>query len=102
MEETARGRVEAAGGQGGDESPACCSIRSFGSSAGKGSTFSDIVRRAGGINLGDEALDGPFGEISLEKIVELNPDVIITDEYRARGQRGVAARTLATIPPWPT
>lgn len=54
---------------------------SFGSSAGKGSTFSDIVRRAGGINLGDEALDGPFGEISLEKIVELNPDVIITDEY---------------------
>lgn len=54
---------------------------SFGSSAGKGSTFSDIVRRAGGINLGDEALDGPFGEISLEKIVELNPDVIITDEF---------------------
>ncbi len=54
---------------------------SFGSSAGKGSTFSDIVRRAGGINLGDEALDSTFGEISLEKIVELNPDVIITDEY---------------------
>ena len=54
---------------------------SFGSSAGTGSTFSDIVRRAGGINLGDEALDGPFGEISLEKIVELDPDVIITDEW---------------------
>ena len=54
---------------------------SFGSSAGKGSTFSDIVRRAGGINLGDEALESPFGEISLEKIVELNPDVIITDEF---------------------
>jgi iron complex transport system substrate-binding protein len=54
---------------------------SFGSSAGKGSTFSDIVRRAGGINLGDEALDSVFGEISLEKIVELNPDVIVTDEY---------------------
>lgn len=54
---------------------------SFGSSAGKGSTFSDIVERAGGINLGDEALAGPFGEISLEKIVELDPDVIITDEY---------------------
>ncbi|MCY4436535.1 MAG: ABC transporter substrate-binding protein [Chloroflexi bacterium] len=53
----------------------------FGSSAGKGSTFSDIVQRAGGINLGDEVLDGPFGEISLEKIVELNPDVIITDEF---------------------
>ena len=53
----------------------------FGSSAGKGSTFSDIVRRAGGVNLGDEALDGPFGEISLEKIVELDPDVIITDEF---------------------
>lgn len=53
----------------------------FGSSAGKGSTFSDIVQRAGGINLGDEALDGPFGELSLEKIVELNPDVIITDEF---------------------
>ena len=53
----------------------------FGSSAGPGSTFSDIVRRAGGVNLGDEALDGPFGEISLEKIVELNPDVIITDEF---------------------
>ncbi len=53
----------------------------FGSSAGKGSTFSDIVQRAGGTNLGDEALDGPFGEISLEKIVELNPDVIITDEF---------------------
>ena len=53
----------------------------FGSSAGKGSTFSDIVQRAGGINLGDEALDGPFGEISLEKIVELNPDVIVTDEF---------------------
>lgn len=53
----------------------------FGSSAGKGSTFSDIVQRAGGINLGDEALDGPFGEISLEKIVELDPDVIITDEF---------------------
>ena len=53
----------------------------FGSSAGKGSTFSDIVQRAGGINLGDEELDGPFGEISLEKIVELNPDVIVTDEF---------------------
>ena len=32
----------------------------FGSSAGKGSTFSDIVQRAGGINLGDEALAGPL------------------------------------------
>ena len=73
-------RVEAAVAKA-ETKPRVLFYSSFGSSAGKGSTFSDIVRRAGGINLGDEALDGPFGEISLEKIVELNPDVIITDEY---------------------
>ena len=58
----------------------------------RGSTFSDIVQRAGGINLGDEALDGPFGEISLEKIVELNPDVIITDEFSTGRQCRVAGK----------
>lgn len=59
---------------------------SFGTTAGIGSTGSDIIERAGGINVAAEAGIGPFGSISLEKVVELNPDVIIMDEYTPDNQ----------------
>ncbi len=59
---------------------------SFGATAGIGSTGSDIIERAGGINVAEEAGIGPFGSISLEKVVALNPDVIIMDEYSPDNQ----------------
>ena len=59
---------------------------SFGTTAGVGSTGADIIKRAGGINVAEEAGIGPFGSISLEKIVELNPDVIIMDQYSPDNQ----------------
>lgn len=53
------------------------SYNSYGTTYGKGTTFDDIVTRAGLVNAAAKAgLEG-YPKISKEKIVELNPDVII-------------------------
>jgi len=53
------------------------SYNSYGTTHGKGTTFDDIVTRAGLINCVAEAGMEEYPKISKEKIVELNPDVII-------------------------
>ena len=50
---------------------------SYGSTSGKGTTFDDIVTRAGLVNAAAKAGLESNAKISKEKIVELNPDVII-------------------------
>ena len=50
---------------------------SFGTTSGKNTTFSDMVKLINGVNVVAEAgIDG-FKDISKEKIIELNPDIII-------------------------
>lgn len=49
----------------------------YGSTNGKGTTFDDIVTRAGLINAAATAGLDPYAQISKEKIIELNPDVIL-------------------------
>ncbi|WBW97688.1 ABC transporter substrate-binding protein [Oceanirhabdus sp. W0125-5] len=52
------------------------SYNSYGSTNAKGTTFDDIVNKAGCINVASEAgLEG-WPQISKEKIIELNPDII--------------------------
>lgn len=48
--------------------------------AGKGSFLHDIIEKAGGENLG-AVIGKPWGEISPETIVSLNPDVVILGKY---------------------
>ncbi|OFO31156.1 hemin receptor [Fusobacterium sp. HMSC064B11] len=50
---------------------------SFGTTSGKNTTFNDMVKLINGVNVVAEAgIDG-FKDISKEKIIELNPDIII-------------------------
>ena len=52
------------------------SYNSYGSTNAKGTAFDDIVKNAGCINVASEAgLEG-WPQISKEKIIELNPDII--------------------------
>ncbi|HHY23531.1 MAG TPA: ABC transporter substrate-binding protein [Clostridiaceae bacterium] len=52
---------------------------------GKGSTFDDITKKAGIINLASEQGMGMFQEISKEKIVELNPDILLLPSWSYEG-----------------
>ena len=50
---------------------------SFGTTSGKNTTFNDMVKLINGVNIVAEAgIDG-FKDISKEKLIELNPDIII-------------------------
>ena len=50
---------------------------SFATTSGKNTTFSDMVKLINGVNVVAEAgIDG-FKDISKEKVIELNPDIII-------------------------
>ena len=50
---------------------------SFGTTSGKNTTFNDMVKLINGVNVVAEAgIDG-FKDISKEKVIELNPDIII-------------------------
>ena len=54
---------------------------SFGSTKGKGTGFDDIAQRAGLINVAAQAGLTGYPKISKEKIVELNPDVIVLPSW---------------------
>lgn len=54
---------------------------SFGSTKGKGSNFDDMAQRAGLINVAAQAGLTGYPKISKEKIVELNPDVIVLPSW---------------------
>ena len=49
----------------------------FSSTSGKNTTFDDMVRLINGINVISEAGINKYQDISKEKIIELNPDIII-------------------------
>ena len=50
---------------------------SFGTTSGKNTTFNDMVKLINGINVVAEAGINRFQDISKEKVIELNPDIII-------------------------
>ena len=50
---------------------------SFGTTSGKNTTFNDMVKLINGVNVVAEAGIDRFKDISKEKIIELNPDIII-------------------------
>ena len=50
---------------------------SFGTTSGKNTTFSDMVKLINGVNVVAEAGIDRFKNISKEKVIELNPDIII-------------------------
>ena len=52
-----------------------------GFTAGKGSMVGEIIERSGAINLGSKAGVKDFGKISLEYIIESDPDIIILSSY---------------------
>jgi len=64
-----------------DEKIRVLAYNSYGSTNGKGTTFDDIVKRAGGINVASEIGLEYWPQISKETIIELNPDVIIVPGY---------------------
>ena len=50
---------------------------SFGTTSGKNTTFDDMVKLINGVNVVAEAGIDRFKDISKEKVIELNPDIII-------------------------
>lgn len=61
---------------------------------GHNSTVDGIIRRAGGINVAAEAGIERWQQITLEKVVELRPDVILVAEAQA-GQKDFGMELLA-------
>ncbi|KYH34970.1 vitamin B12-binding protein [Clostridium tepidiprofundi DSM 19306] len=54
---------------------------SFGSTNAEGTTFDDIAKKAGCINVASEAGLKLWPQVSKEKIIEMNPDVIIVPAW---------------------
>lgn len=59
------------------EKPRVLMYSSFGTTSGKNTTFDDMIKLINGINLAAEAGIEKFQDISKEKLIELNPDIII-------------------------
>ena len=73
-----------------------------GYTAGKGTLFDEMLAAAGGINAAVEAgVEGP-GNLSLERMLELDPDVLLVSDYigdpKARG--AAPERGLLKDPVW--
>ncbi|UFJ40244.1 helical backbone metal receptor [Brevibacillus humidisoli] len=64
-----------------DDRPTVLNYTPDGYTGGKGTSNDDIITRAGGINLAAEAGIEGWKQISLEKVVELNPDVILLSDW---------------------
>jgi iron complex transport system substrate-binding protein len=74
-------RLEAvAGKKAQTERPKVISLTDTLNTPGKNTTMDGIIRRAGGINAAAEAGIEKWQQITLEKVVELKPDVIIVGE----------------------
>jgi iron complex transport system substrate-binding protein len=65
--------------------------------AGRESMLSDVVRLAGGTNMGDE-IDQTYANVSAEWVVARNPDVIVLAYMTAQGIAPV--ESLKTRPGW--
>jgi len=62
-------------------------------------TFGDLlISRAGGYNIGGNAENDPYPQLSLEQIVASNPSVIILGD----GMWGVTSESVAARPGWET
>ncbi|HEY3366334.1 MAG TPA: ABC transporter substrate-binding protein [Symbiobacteriaceae bacterium] len=61
---------------------------------GQNTTMDGIIRRAGGVNAAAEAGIKGWQIISLEKVVELKPDVIIVTDHQV-GQKDIGAELMA-------
>lgn len=68
-----------------DQKLTAVSLDSFFYTYGKGTTFDDITARAGVINLASKAGITMWQEITKEKIVEMNPDVIFLPSWSYKG-----------------
>ncbi|NSW90559.1 MAG: ABC transporter substrate-binding protein [Firmicutes bacterium] len=68
-----------------DEKLKALSCDSFLYTYGKGTTFDDITKHAGVINLASEQGMEMWQEISKEKIVELNPDILFLPSWSYEG-----------------
>jgi iron complex transport system substrate-binding protein len=55
-----------------------------GYTAGKGTTIDDIIMKAGGKNLAAEVGIESWKELSLEKVVEMNPDIILLSAWNPK------------------
>ncbi len=64
--------------------------------SGPGTFIDYAIRTAGGENLGGQVLDAPWAQISAEKIIELNPDIILL----ADAPYGVTPEEVAKRPGW--
>lgn len=66
----------------------------FETTSGKGTTFDDMVKKIGGINLASEA--GIFGskQISKEELIALNPDIIIVPVWKNYSSEEASKRLL--------
>jgi iron complex transport system substrate-binding protein len=68
-----------------DEKLKAISLDSFFATYGTNTTFNDIVNRAGMINLAAEAGINQWQQITKEKVVEMNPDIIFLPSWSYEG-----------------
>jgi len=64
-----------------EEKLTALSYNSYGSTYSKGTTFDDIITKAGLINAAAKAGLDAYAQISKEKIIEINPDVIFLPDW---------------------
>ncbi|TVR78385.1 MAG: ABC transporter substrate-binding protein [Rhodospirillales bacterium] len=78
------GRLAAAAGPTGSNRRTALYLQPNGYTAGRDSLIDDVIRHAGLTNLGAEAGIRGHGRLSLETLLALAPDILITDESRDR------------------
>ncbi|TVR99040.1 MAG: ABC transporter substrate-binding protein [Rhodospirillales bacterium] len=78
------GRLAAAAGPTGSNRPTALYLQPNGYTAGGDSLIGDVIGHAGLTNLGAEAGISGHGRLSMETLLALAPDILITDESRDR------------------
>ncbi len=68
--------------------------------AGKHSFVADLVRLAGGDNIGDEVASADYFRVSSEWVLARNPDIILSLSQSHRGEPGSAERLIASRTGW--
>ena len=77
--------------------PRVLSMNSWGNTTGLNTPLHDIIEMAGGINAAAEAGIAGWQEINPETVIQLNPDVIVTESGEEFVQRVLADSALQSV-----
>ena len=73
------------------EKPRVLIYTTWGSTYGRGTTYDELIRLAGGVNVADELGISGWGDVSEESIIRVAPDIVVIDFYGPPDQEFINA-----------